>query len=66
MSVVRATALSNFCDVVRQVGGDPDAILSGAGIDPEDAGRVDVFLRGAGRAVNRAETVPVCYLRMKG
>lgn len=44
MSVVRATALSNFCDVVRQVGGDPDAILSGAGIDPEDAGRVDVFL----------------------
>lgn len=42
--MVRATALSNFAEVVREVGGDPESLLIAVGIDPRDAGRSDVFI----------------------
>lgn len=44
MAVIRATALSFFPEVVREVGGDPDRLLAQVGIDPSDAGRSDVFV----------------------
>ena len=44
MAVIRATALSFFPEVVREVGGDPDRLLAEVGIDPSNAGRSDVFV----------------------
>ncbi len=44
MAVVRATALSNFAEVVREVGGDPESLFTASGLDPRDAGRSDVFI----------------------
>jgi AraC-like DNA-binding protein len=44
MAVIRATALSRFPEVVREVGGDPDRLLVQVGIDPSDVGRFDVFV----------------------
>ena len=44
MSVVRGTSLSNYPRLVADLGGDPSALLSAAGIDPEAAGRDDVFV----------------------
>ena len=44
MTVIRATALSFFPEVVREVGGDPDRLLAQVGIDPSDAGQSDVFV----------------------
>lgn len=44
MAVIRATALSFFPEVVREVGGDPDRLLAEVGIDPSDAGNSDVFV----------------------
>jgi AraC-like DNA-binding protein len=44
MAVIRATALSSFPEVVREVGGDPDRLLTQVEIDPSDAGRSDVFV----------------------
>ncbi|WP_284226756.1 hypothetical protein [Mycobacterium antarcticum] len=44
MAVIRATALSHFRDVVREVGGDADSLLAQVGIDPSDAGRSDVII----------------------
>ena len=44
MAVIRATALSFFPEVVREVGGDPDRLLAQVGIDPSDVGRSDVFV----------------------
>jgi len=44
MSVVRATSLSNYPRLVSELGGDPIALLRGAGIDPAVAGRNDVFV----------------------
>lgn len=43
MSVIRGTSLSGFPALVRELGGDPDVLLSRAGIDPADVGRFDVF-----------------------
>jgi AraC-like DNA-binding protein len=43
MSVIRGTALRGFPDLVSELGGDPDALLSRAGIDPVDVGRFDAF-----------------------
>lgn len=44
MAVIRATALSFFPEVVREVGGDSDWLLEQVGIDPSDVGRSDVFV----------------------
>jgi len=44
MAVIRATALSSFPELVREVGGDPDRLLAQVGIDPSDVGRPDVFV----------------------
>jgi AraC-like DNA-binding protein len=56
MSVVRGTALSNYPELVTELGGDPVALLSGAGIRPQDIGKQDVFvsLRGVTQAVETA------------
>lgn len=44
MSVVRGTSLSNYPRLVAQLGGDPEALLAAAGIDPDVVGRYDVFV----------------------
>ncbi|TGD86793.1 AraC family transcriptional regulator [Mycolicibacterium sp. CH28] len=44
MSVVRGTSLSNYPRLVTQLGGDPTALLTAAGIDPAVVGRYDVFV----------------------
>ena len=44
MSVVRATSLSNYSRLVSRLGGDPVALLTEAGIDPDVAGHDDVFV----------------------
>lgn len=44
MSVVRGTALSNYCKLVTELGGDPVALLRAAGVRPQDAGKYDVFI----------------------
>ena len=44
MSVVRGTSLSNFPQLVAQLGGDPTALLTTVGIDPDAVGRDDVFV----------------------
>jgi AraC-like DNA-binding protein len=43
MSVIRGTALRGFPDLVTELGGDPDVLLSRAGIDRTDVGRFDAF-----------------------
>ena len=56
MSVVRGTSLSGYPRLVAELGGNPAALLSAAGIDADTVGRYDVFLplpRGA-TALERA------------
>lgn len=43
MSVIRGTSLTGFPALVAELGGDPDALLSRAGIDRADVGRFDAF-----------------------
>ncbi len=43
MSVIRGTSLSGFPGLVAELGGDPDALLSRAGIERADVGRFDAF-----------------------
>jgi AraC-like DNA-binding protein len=56
MSVVRGTALSNFPQLVVELGGDPKQLLRRAGIRLQDIGEYGVFvpLRGAIQAVESA------------
>ena len=44
MSVVRGTSLSGYPRLVAELGGDPAALLSAAGIDADAVGRYDVFV----------------------
>jgi AraC-like DNA-binding protein len=44
MSVVRGTSLSNYPRLVAELGADPVAQLTAAGIDPDAVGRYDVFV----------------------
>jgi AraC-like DNA-binding protein len=44
MSLVRGTALSNYPDLVKELGGDPAPLLRRAGIRLEDIGSYDVFI----------------------
>ncbi len=44
MSVVRATSLSNYPRLVKELGGDPVALLTEVGIDPDAVGHDDVFV----------------------
>lgn len=44
MSVVRATSLSNYPRLVNELGGDPVALLTEVGIDPDVVGHDDVFV----------------------
>ncbi|WP_167105413.1 AraC family transcriptional regulator [Mycobacterium sp. DL592] len=44
MSIVRGTSLSNYPHLVSQLGGDPAALLTAAGIDPSAVGCHDVFV----------------------
>jgi AraC-like DNA-binding protein len=44
MSVVRATSLSNYPRLVADLGADPGALLTAAGLDATVAGRSDVFI----------------------
>lgn len=54
MSVVRATSLSNYPRLVKELGGDPVALLTEVGIDPDAVGHDDVFvLLGACRCRHR-------------
>lgn len=48
MPLIRATALSHFPELVRELGADPVELLVAHGIRAEDVGRADVFvgLRG--------------------
>ncbi|MCV6972056.1 AraC family transcriptional regulator [Mycobacterium bohemicum] len=48
MSVVRGTALTNYPDLVSELGGEPERLLRRAGIRREDIGKYEVFvpLRG--------------------
>ncbi len=41
---MRGTSLSNYPKLVSQLGGDPTALLTAAGIDPVVVGRYDVFV----------------------
>lgn len=56
MLLVRGTALSNYPDLVTELGGDPAALLRRAGIRTQDIGRYHVFvpLRGVIDAVESA------------
>jgi AraC-like DNA-binding protein len=56
MSVVRGTALSNYPELVAELGGDPALLLRRAGIRLVDIGQYDVFvpLLGVARAVESA------------
>ncbi|MDR3664827.1 MAG: AraC family transcriptional regulator [Mycobacterium sp.] len=44
MSVVRGTSLSEYPQLVTELGGDPVALLRDAGINPADIGDYEVFL----------------------
>ncbi|MBX7433966.1 AraC family transcriptional regulator [Mycobacterium sp. Y57] len=44
MSVIRGTSLTGFPALVTELGADPDALLSRAGIHRADIGRFDAFL----------------------
>ncbi len=44
MSVVRGSALSNYPELVSELGADSDAILCAAGIDPADIGNHEIFI----------------------
>lgn len=44
MPIVRGTSLSNYPNLVSQLGGDPTALLTAAGIDPAAVGCHDVFV----------------------
>lgn len=59
MQLVRGSSLTGFAPLVRAQGGDPDALLALAGIDPADAGDDDRFipLRSAIAAVEDAATM---------
>jgi len=59
MSVVRGTSLSHYPQLVRELGGDPVALLRAAGIRPQDVGRYDLFIpfRGVATAVESAAIV---------
>lgn len=56
MSVVRGTALSNYPGLVAELGGDPAALLSAAGIRDRDVGNYDAFIsyRAAIQAIESA------------
>ena len=58
MSLIRATALSHFPELVRELGGDPGGLLATHGIRAADAGRSDVYvgLRGGISAIEAAAT----------
>lgn len=43
--VVRGTVLLNFAEVVRGLGGNPDAIIRGQGVNPSTIGNYDSFMR---------------------
>lgn len=53
--MVRGTSLSNFHRLVTDLGADPESLLTGAGLDPDAAGRFDVFIP-LGRVVVALET----------
>ena len=59
MHLVRGSSLTGFAALVSNCGGDPDALLALAGIDPADAGIDDryISLRSAIAAVENAATV---------
>lgn len=56
MHTIRATCLLQFPELVHELGGNPEAILHRAGVQPDDAGRTDRFipLRAAVDAVESA------------
>lgn len=58
MSLIRASALSHFPELVRELGGDPGELLAAHGIRAADAGRSDVYvgLRGGISAIEAAAT----------
>lgn len=55
---MRGTSLSNFARLVTELGGDPVELLRQAGIDPDIAGRDDVFvsLKRVAAAIENAAT----------
>ncbi len=59
MPLIRATALSHFPELVRELGANPEDLLQAHGIRAEDVGRTDVFvgLRGGIGAIEAAATV---------
>ncbi len=59
MQLIRATALSHFPELVRELGADPAELLAAHGIRAEDVGRTDVFLglRGGIGAIEAAAAV---------
>jgi AraC-like DNA-binding protein len=59
MSVVRATALSNYPRLVHELGGDPEELLRDAGVRLQDVGKYDGFLafRAASAAIESAAII---------
>ncbi len=59
MHAIRATCLLQYRELVTELGGDADSMLTKAGVDPDDAGRADRFipLRAAIDAVELAADV---------
>ncbi|MEB3903367.1 AraC family transcriptional regulator [Mycobacterium ulcerans] len=56
MSVVRGTGLSNYPNLVSELGGDPAALLRAAGVREQDVGNYDAFIpvRAVIRAIETA------------
>lgn len=56
MSVIRGSALTGYRELVAELGGDAEALLRAAGVEPRDVGVYDVFIPYMGhiRAVESA------------
>ena len=59
MHLIRGSSLTGFTSLVTAYGGDPDAVLALANLDPDDLGHRDRFipLRNAIAAVEDAATI---------
>lgn len=44
MGLIRGACLTNFRELMRELGADPDPVLRSSGIRPQDAGNHEVFL----------------------
>ncbi len=62
MGVIRGTCLTGFRELMAELGADPDPVLRGSGIRPQDAGDHEVFLgyRSLVVALEQAAATTAC------